>query len=222
MKTGVRNLIEGYSEFVSMMRAGDRSRCLEWAMERLKDGRIDVLTLYRDVLAPTLGEKDCSESGDACILNEHLRSSIIRTIVENAYPFVIAERMRRYGDRIGKRVLVTSPSEEYHDLAPRMAADLFALAGFDVIFLGANTPTGVIAAAVDEYKPDIVSISVSNYYHIPATAKEIRNIRSRFGKAPFIAVGGAAFYDNPNAWKEIGADRVLRSYEDIASLAKEG
>jgi methanogenic corrinoid protein MtbC1 len=215
-------LIEGYSEFISFMRSGDRSRCLEWAMERLKDGRIEVLTLYRDVLAPTLGEKDCSESGDSCILNEHLRSSIIRTIVENAYPFVIAQRRVKFGNVAGRKVLVASPQEEYHDLATRMAADLFTLAGFDVMFLGANTPSGVIAAAIEAFRPDIISFSVSNYYHIPTTAREVKELRTRSDMGLFIVVGGAAFDSNPNAWKEIGADRVLRTFEDIMALAKEG
>jgi methanogenic corrinoid protein MtbC1 len=213
---------EGYSEFVSMMRAGDRSRCLEWAMDRLKDGRIDVLTLYREVLAPTLGEKDCSETGDSCIFNEHIRSSIIRTIVENAYPFVVAQRRRMYGEGNGKKVLVTSPKEEYHDLATRMAADLFALAGFDVMFMGSNTPSGVISAAVEAFKPEVLSFSVSNYYHIPTTAREIADLRSRFGRGLVIVVGGAAFEGNPKAGKEIGADRVLLTFEDILKLSKEG
>lgn len=213
---------EGYFEFVSMMRDGDRSGCLEWAMERLKDGRMDVLTLYREVLAPTLGEKDCSESGDSCILNEHLRSSIIRTIVENAYPFVISERRKRYGGKVGKKVMVTSPEEEYHDLSPRMAADLFALAGYDVMFLGANTPAGVIAAAVEEFKPDIISISVSNYYHIPTAMREIKELRERSKRKSIIIVGGAAFESNLNAGKGIGADRVLLSFEDILKFSKEG
>jgi methanogenic corrinoid protein MtbC1 len=191
-------------------------------MSRLKDGRIDVLTLYREVLAPTLGEKDCSDDDDGCIFNEHLRSSIIRTIVENAYPFVIAESDKRSGKGTRKKVLVTSPKEEYHDLAPRMAADLFVLAGFDVMFMGSNTPAGVLAAAIEQFSPDIVSFSVSNYFHIPTAAREIKELRNRFGKIPLIVVGGAAFDRNPDAGIGIGADRVLHTFADIDSFAKEG
>jgi methylmalonyl-CoA mutase cobalamin-binding subunit len=103
-----------------------------------------------------------------------------------------------------------------------MAADLFTLAGFDVIFIGANAPSGVIASAVEHLRPDVLSISVSNYFHIPTAARELKEIRARVAKMPLVVVGGAAFEHNPEAGPAMGADRVLSTFEDIRALAKEG
>jgi len=208
---------DDYSEFMGLIRTADRSACLDWAMKKLEGG-MDVLSLYRGILAPSLREKDCLGDGDQCIFIEHLRSSIIRTIVENAYPFVVA----RGSSGRGKKVLVTAPVDEYHDLAVRMAADLFTMAGFEVMVLGANTPAGVIVAAAESFRPDMISLSISNYYHIPTAAREIADMRRRLGEKVLIVVGGTAFENNPGAGKGIGADRVLLSFEDIEGLAKEG
>ncbi len=208
-----------YDELLVYLEKEDRGKSLEYVLDKLSNGEIDIVSLYRDILARSLNEMECNEPEEVCIYNEHVRSSIIRTIIENCYPFVLKERKEKVGDEKGDKVIVLCPPEELHEIGPRMVADFFTISGFDVTFIGANTPKKSILAAVSGIKPKYVAISVTNYYNLIATKRTIDDLRKVIPQGTKIIVGGWAFSDNPSAYKEIGADKLLSTFEDIQKLA---
>ena len=87
-------------EFLEALDREDRAACVEMALHRLEMGHIDVLSLYREVLAPALNDWQCKDAdADICVWREHVRTSIVRTVVEVAYPYVVKEAARRKGMR---------------------------------------------------------------------------------------------------------------------------
>ena len=129
------------NEFKTLLDTADKAACVELILAKLNSKDIDIITLYTQVLSPALNEPFCKDSQrSVCIWEEHTRSSIIRTIIECCYPYVIRERNKIFGSNTRGKVIVVCPTEEYHELGARMIADFFALASFDVTFIGANTP----------------------------------------------------------------------------------
>jgi methanogenic corrinoid protein MtbC1 len=208
-----------YNDFLVYLEAEDRGKSLEFVLDRLSKGELDIVTLYTEILTKSLNEMDCKEAEEVCIFKEHIRSSIIRTIIENCYPFVIKEKKSNFGDKVGEKVIVLCPPEELHEIGPRMVADFFTISGFQVTFIGANTPKKSFLAAVSRIKPKYLVISISNYYNLIATKRTIDELRKILQEGTKIIVGGGAFTENPSAYKEIGADILLTNYMDIQKLS---
>jgi methanogenic corrinoid protein MtbC1 len=203
------------TEFVTVLETEDKTKCVDLALGQLATGAIDVVTLYQEVLAPALkGMSFSAQEASIKVWHEHVRSSIVRTIIEASYPYVIRQR-RAEGK--GKAVVVC-PSEEYHELGARMVADFFTILGFEVSFVGANTPLDDVVAGIRHEKPKYVAISVSNFYNLVAARRVIEAInglrKDKTGKFK-ILVGGGAFQKNPNLALEMGADSLLDTFEDL-------
>ncbi len=210
-----------YTEFLSYLEEENKEMVLNFIISKLENNEVDIVTLYNELLRPALNNMRCEGPEEFCIWKEHIRSSIIRSVIENCYRFVIKERNEKYaGSVAGEKVMVICPTEELHEIGPRMVADFFTLCGYDVTFVGANTPKNSFLSAIDIIKPKYIAVSVTNYYNLVATQKVIAEIRKRKQKHKElkIIVGGHAFSRNPDLFSGIGADLLLQTFDDIRSL----
>ncbi|MDK2807673.1 MAG: hypothetical protein PWP24_406 [Clostridiales bacterium] len=197
----------------------DKEAAVTYIMELVEQGSLDVLDLYRHVLTPSLNNMTCSlEDQRICIWKEHVRSSIVRTIIECCYPFVIKKQKEQHTPIKGTAIVLCPPGE-YHDIGARMVADFFTAASYDTIFVGSNTPYEDFYAAISYVKPDIIAISVSNYYNLVATHNMVEEIRLIYKEPLRIVVGGQAFINHTNEkLASVGADSYVSCYEDILNL----
>lgn len=208
--------------FGELLQSEKKEEAVRYALDLLSSGKVDLVTLYQEILTPTLNHMSCSlAEKQLCIWKEHVRTAIVRTIVECCYPYVVKELARVNPAKSGTAVVICPP-EEYHDLGARMAADFFVLNGYETVFVGSNTPYQDFYNAADLIKPDVIAISVSNYYNIVATKKIIAELRLRTKGSSRIIVGGNAFADGAHAADVVGADRIVQSFEDIRKLTGEG
>ena len=208
-----------YDRFAELLTNEDKAGAIRYALELLEDGSIAVSDLYETILGPVLNQFHCPENDDSCIWREHVRTSIVRSIVEIAYPYVLKAKASPNYHAVGKKALVVCPPEEYHEIGARMAADFFELAGFDVKFVGANTPVRDILAAVRFFAPDVVAVSVTNYYNLVKTYELIERIQAERPSVR-IALGGNAFRD-PAHVKCVGCGEAVQSFRDIVALGEE-
>ncbi len=208
---------EIYDRFSEFLQAEDKSGAILYALDLLDKGSIKIPELYEQVLGPLLNVMHCPEKDETCIWREHVRTSIVRSIIEVAYPYVIKAKQTPDFVMTGLKVLVVCPTEEYHEIGARMAADFFELAGFSTTFVGANTPEKDILSAVQNLHPQFVAISVTNYYNL-FKAKTV--IDSILVQDPSIKIllGGSAFQD-PRHVECVHGCRVDR-FADIVALAK--
>jgi MerR family transcriptional regulator, light-induced transcriptional regulator len=213
-------MTEQYERFLDLLTAEDKEGALHYALGLLERNEVSVAGLYEGIMAPALKNMACPlNERQWCIWREHLRTSIVRAIIESCHPFVMKERRGRPGAEGKGRVVLVCPTEEYHELGIRMVADMFTMAGFDVALIGANTPFADIVSAVEYFQPKILGISATSSYALFAAGRAIKKVRERFpGKAVMIIVGGVAFESNPGAWKEIGADAHMSSFQEILAL----
>lgn len=210
-----------FNEFLSYLKKHDKAKSVSLVLSKLQNDEIDIPSLYMEILAPALNAIHCEDDDVSCIWKEHVQTFIVKTILECCYPIILKIRERENLKELGKKVMVVCPSQEYHDVGARMVCDFFTLVGFECIFIGANTPKEEIAAASKEDKPDIIAISVTNYYHLVELEKLITFLRDISGFKGKIIVGGNAFSKNPEIYKKLGADALLKSFDDIKKLAEE-
>ena len=203
-------------EFKQILETENKEKAVEYALDLLKEKKIGVIGLYSEILAPALNNMYCSLSDkDVCIWKEHVRTAIVRTIVECCYPFVIEMSDKNLNK--GSAVILCPP-EEYHDLGARMVADYLKICGYSAVFVGSNTPYSDFYNAIEKIKPDLIAISVSNYYNLVATKKIIEDLRKKTDSR--IIVGGYAFSMNSANVAMVGADYYAETFEDIKNIVE--
>jgi methanogenic corrinoid protein MtbC1 len=210
---------EYFEKFKQLIEAENKQQSVEMAMNLLEKNKIDVITLYTQVLTPVLNNMECLLADKTiCVWKEHVRTAIVRTIVECCYPYVVKQREKQkiLTDKIA---VVICPPEEYHDLGARMVTDLFTICGYESVFVGGNTPYQDFYNANQAIKPDIIAISVSSFYSLIVTKKIISDLKKVMPKNSKIVVGGNAIMQNQDNVKMLGADYFANSFEDIQNIA---
>jgi methanogenic corrinoid protein MtbC1 len=119
------------------------------------------------------------------------------------------------------RAVVTTVAEEFHELGAWMVADLLTLDGWDVSYLGPDTPTKDLLDMLARLKPDLLALSSAMPFNlirvqevIEATraGKEMEQIR--------IMVGGRIFRDMTDLWRIVGADGWAPDAQEARLLAQ--
>ncbi|HMF31113.1 MAG TPA: hypothetical protein VKK79_06850, partial [Candidatus Lokiarchaeia archaeon] len=115
-----------YVEFRSLLDQEKKEECVDWALAKVANNEIEVVQLYTDILTRTLNNITCEDEDKwACVWREHVKTGIVRTIIECCYPYVKTARDLRCGETRKGKALVLCPKEEYHELGARVVADFF-------------------------------------------------------------------------------------------------
>jgi MerR family transcriptional regulator, light-induced transcriptional regulator len=210
-----------FNEFASYLDRAEKDKCVRMVLSQLESRTLDIVTLYNEILTPALNNKTCREDQtEICIWEEHLKTSIIRTIIECCYPYIVQARDRQFSPAEKGKVVVLCPPGELHEIGARMVADFFTLNGYRTVFIGANTPQEDIINAIKYTRPRYVGISVTNYYNLMAADDVIKKICDLKTAFPLqVIVGGRACKVNPQTCRQSGADMVLETFADIQALS---
>ncbi len=207
--------IEKYNQFISALNKEFKDDCIILILQLLDEG-VCLREVYEDYLIPGLANYNCDdEFEEICIWKEHTRTSIIRTILEATYPYLIKQKETP----IGKTVVVACPEQEYHEIGAIIATNYFTMLGFDAKYIGANTPSEEIISAVRIMNPDFLALSITNYYNIVVTKRLTQKLKNQFQDLKII-IGGLAT-QNENTRKQIEYDYLLLSYDDILKFKEE-
>ncbi len=209
---------EYYNSFLKLLESEDRYECVKFVKKLLDEKKVGIVELYQDIIKPLMENITCKvNEKNICIWQEHIRSGIVRTVIESCYTYVIDESKVKIDQKKGK-VVVLCPQEEYHDIGARMITDLFSISGYESIFVGSNTPKSDFLAALEYIKPEYVAISVTNYYNLVAAKNYIDGIKEKLRSNIQILVGGTAFKSDENLYKTIGADKYIDTFDDINKM----
>lgn len=207
-----------YSEFLKALQNYDRAKAIEVAQLALQNNQISIPDLYEKVLAPSLNQvASNTREQEIAIWEEHLYSGIVRSVVESVFPYTQA-----LWKPIGKKAIVLCLEEEYHELGARMTLDYLTLLGFDGYFIGANTPKNEALSAINHFKPDLVCISVTNYFHLTRLHGFIDALkRSNTEKSFKLLVGGYAIHHSSNVKDSLKADYYASTYKDLETVKED-
>lgn len=209
-----------YSTFKFNLNNYNKALCVNQILDLLNSNSISIVDLYSKILTPSLNSISSDENTQTIsIWEEHLQSEIVRTIVELSYPYIIKSSNISSKSPVA---IVCCLYEEYHELGARMTTDFLTLLGFNAYFIGANTPKSEIFKTIETLNPTLISISVTNYFHLSKLQDFILELKdnsdSNNTKPCYTVVGGYAIDHTPNAKLNISADFFASSYEDLAKI----
>jgi MerR family transcriptional regulator, light-induced transcriptional regulator len=118
----------------------------------------------------------------------------------------------------GKKIAVACVEGEQHDLPARLVADYLELDGFEVRYLGANVPHDDLAATIRDESPDVIGLSVTMSFNMPALREAIARLRV-VTTAPIFA-GGHAIDLSPPAAQALGVELAGKGPGDLIAVAR--
>lgn len=203
-------------DFYQLIADEKKEELIGWVVNEISKGNLTVRELYKKYIIPAVGWFECPfQEEPLCIWKEHVRTSVVRTVVEVIYPYVLKQRM----ESNGKKVIMTCPSQEYHELPLRIVSDWFELNGFKTIFAGGNTPRKSMIKAVEFEAPDYVALSVSNTYNLYRIREFIDDIK-KVKEDLKIIVGGSAFKINSEFLEKLNVDFYLKDLDAIDKFSE--
>ena len=140
---------------------------------------------------------DMWRRGEIRIAHEHLATQTVRTFLggilssQGAYPGA-------------PHALVTTPSNQVHELGALAAAVAASSEGWNVNYLGPNLPAEEIAGVVGQFGSKVVILSLVYPEGDLLVENEIRKLRKHLPGIPFL-VGGRARQSYAQVLKETGA-----------------
>lgn len=222
--------------YLNRLLASDRRGAREVIAGALR-ADLPISQIYIDILQPALREVGrLWQIGQVGTAQEHYCSAetcaiIARLAFDTAWsPPVSHERAPLISDRAvfslldkpaKKTFLAACVAGEYHDIGLRMTADLLERAGWDVHYLGANTPADAIATEAATLSASIVGLSATLSTHLNAVAQAIRALRRQPActQTP-ILVGGRPFLLAPGLADRLGAAGIARDAQHAVEMAQ--
>jgi methanogenic corrinoid protein MtbC1 len=196
-------MIDTENHILNALLKGDRKTSIKLVNDLLDSG-LSVKDIYEYHLKPALVEVgEMWEQSKISVAAEHLASAIVESLLNEIYVNISPS------DKAHKTVVISCLENEHHQIGARMVSDIFELHGWEVLFLGANTPKQDLVNYLKMIKPNLVAISLSIYFHLPTLEETIRLIRNEFQKLE-ILTGGQAFTR--------GGKEILLKYDNITYL----
>ncbi|MBS2020479.1 MAG: cobalamin-dependent protein [Deltaproteobacteria bacterium] len=195
---------------------GDRRAARAIVFDEALAGGVSVLDVYEHVLAAAQREIGrLWQENEVSVAEEHVATAISNLILAQLFEHA------SHAPRNGKRVLVACVEGELHEFPARLVADALDLAGFQVVFVGANVPTESLLPMIEREKPDLVALSITMSFHAGSLREAVAAIRHRFGPRLPIAAGGHALEWGAGIAAELGIDVTSRSAAELVVAMKQ-
>lgn len=175
-----------FQEYFHLLLRGKRESCRIMVSGLTTDG-IPVMEIYESLFRRSLYQVgEYWEMNRISVATEHMATAITESLMIDLQPGLFAI------ERIGKKVILACVANEYHQVGAKMIADLFESKGWDSVFVGSSTPAGELIRMISHQNPDLVGLSLSIFYNMPALRASLKQIREAFPSLP-VVLGGQAF-----------------------------
>jgi len=205
--TSYENYVEGFMSALEQM----DSKTLENILIH-SETDYGLNGMIENVVTPLMEEiGEAWRKGNLRISHEHLASHVIRTFLGG----VLASLKTFPG---APNALVTTPSDQWHDIGALITAVTVASEGWNVTYLGPNLPAEEIAGSAKQNNSKVVILSIVYPEDDPAVIQEIRKLRRSLPDNVSIIVGGRASASYRKVIDEVGALNVNNLYEIRTTL----
>jgi MerR family transcriptional regulator, light-induced transcriptional regulator len=189
-----------YLHYLNSLLDGDKKQCVQ-IVTGLLNQNVPLKEIYLDLLQRAMYRIGQMWENKRCMIaNEHMATKITESLIELSSEYF----SRR--NRTGKTALITCVDKEFHELGARMVAGFMDAMGWDIIFIGSNTPQNEIIELIKKRKPDIVGISNNFYINFSRLAKLVDGIKQE-SPAQEIILGGQALAE--------GKSEFISQYENV-------
>ncbi len=192
-----------HKKFLDLLLSGNHLRCSELVQNYL-DHKITLSELYENVLKKALYDVgELWEHNIISVASEHLASAIVEAILNEHYHKTVSK------NKVNKTIILTCVENEFHQIGIKMVGNVFEMNGWNVKFLGANTPTQDLIRFAKSTKPDLLAISLSLYFNLPVLENMLLLINKELPNLN-ILIGGQAFRQ--------GGQHILLKYQNTTYL----
>jgi methanogenic corrinoid protein MtbC1 len=190
---------------------GDPQRATALVLNEIRSG-LAPADAYMKVLLPA----ECEVGhlwhvGDVSVAEERVVSETTRDLMA----VIVARHAPAVSS--GRALVAAAVASNAHDIGLRAAVDLFRLGGWRCVFLGASIPADEVARAAEMFAADLVLLNATLATQLKPLGDAIRTIRA-IAPAPRILVGGLAFEEAPDLWKQLGADAYAPTIVDAVAI----
>jgi methanogenic corrinoid protein MtbC1 len=187
--------------FLSLLLHGDSHGCLKLVEQSIQTAD-ELKNFYLDVVWPAMYRIGLLwETNQITVAEEHLATAIVGRVMAALYP-----RFAQFTVSRGTAIVSAGPNE-FHEIGARMVADFMEMDGWDVTYLGANTPATEIMEFLKRQKPFMIALSVATVFNLDYAQQMIKLIRETEETRDIkVMVGGLAFNTMPELWRQMGAD----------------
>ena len=188
--------------FLAALLRGDSRECLRQGSESATSKK-SVEDFYLQVVQPSLyAVGTLWETGDISVAQEHLASALVARVMAA----VVSPLLELITPPRGGAVITAAPNE-HHELGAWMVADFFRMDGWDVHYLGSNTPEADLLKFLSDVKPFLVCVSVAMSFNLEKAQQLIASMKADPAlKDIRVLIGGYFFQSVPDLWKITGAD----------------
>ncbi|MBM4090300.1 MAG: hypothetical protein FJ276_12885 [Planctomycetes bacterium] len=202
------------SSYLLAIFEGDRRRASRLLLDAV-DKPETVRALYARVLLPAQAELGRMWlAGEINVAEEHFASQTTK--------MVMGQLLARAAimPPNGKTMLAAAVTGNWHDIGLCALADVFEMAGWRSIQLGADVPAADVVQAVEFFDADLLALSATLHVQIQTVKATIQAVRSGpRGDVVKILVGGLAFNGTPHLATGIGADGHAYDLDEAERLA---
>lgn len=204
-----------YNEFLKHLLQGNYNKCLLVSKDNVETKK-EMLEFFEYVIKPSLYKIGTLwEDGEISIAQEHLASSIVSRINSFLYSQFISLEV------IKGKAVISSIANEFHEIGARIIADSLETNGWDVDYLGANTPLDDLIDLLIKKEPLLVGLSVSMPFNIDNLSYAVKKIKAHPElKDIKILVGGKVLNDNRDLWKKIAADGWAKDSQEAVRVVE--
>ncbi|HIJ80094.1 MAG TPA: cobalamin B12-binding domain-containing protein [Desulfuromonadales bacterium] len=199
--------------FTTLLLNADHGGCLKLADTSVKTPA-ELRHFYEHVVRHslyTVGE--LWERNQISVAEEHLATAIVGRVTSFLYGRFTGTPQTK------GTVVVSSAPNEFHEVGARMVADILELDGWDVTYLGANTPPEELLRLLINRKPFLLALSVATPFNLDKARLVIDAVKSIPDLAGVrILTGGLAFLAAPQIWHELGADGYAANLDELTAL----
>ncbi len=181
-----------FDDYFFHIKQGNKKECFNTIKKAVKKG-IGIKDIYLEVFYPAMTKVgELWEANKFTVAQEHLATAITQRMMSYLYSNHFNFSIEHYKAKI----IITCAGSELHELGARMTADLLELEGYDVIYLGANTPVFTILKTISSEKPDFIGISCTMSFNIKYTKELVEKIQKANEDIKVIVGGRAYSIDN--------------------------
>ena len=201
------------NNFLNVLLEGDHREAVRLSEIMVRSSG-DLEDFYLNIVQPCMYEIGILwERGFISVAQEHLASSIVSRVLAGVSMVDIST------EPLKNRAVITAAPDEFHETGAWMVSDMLEHDGWQVRYLGANTPAEDLIQMLKSFHPHLLALSVTMPFNLYKAQEVIRSIKSESGlKDIYIVVGGNAFSQSKDLWRTTGADAWAANIHDLRNI----
>ena len=203
-----------YNEYLEALKAGSSHAATEAIDKALAQG-VSPSKIYLKVLLPAQLEMgELWHSGKSSISEEHLATQIALSEMTRLRHLIQPK------SSLGLKAVVATIDGDAHFLGGKVVADFLFMDGWEVDFLGTNTPSEDLVKFVKTRGVNLVGLSITLTETIPELERAVRALKA-LEKPPKIMLGGPAVERAPESViKQLAPDAVAHDAKQAVEEAR--